>query len=52
MGWRANIVKDVNVRRANFVINSGDVVWWGNQGRTVDDSPYCRHDAEAARAAG
>jgi hypothetical protein len=33
-------VKDVNTGRAKFVINSGDVVWWGNQGRTVDDSPY------------
>ena len=26
--------------RAKFVVNSGDVVWWGNQGLTVDDSPY------------
>jgi hypothetical protein len=34
------IVKDVNADRAKFVVNSGDVVWWGNQGRTVDDSPY------------
>jgi hypothetical protein len=34
------IVKDVNAGRAKFVVNSGDVVWWGNQGRTVDDSPY------------
>jgi hypothetical protein len=39
--WVAReIVKDVNAGRAKFVINSGDVVWWGNQGRTVDDSPY------------
>ena len=34
------IVKDVNAGRAKFVVNSGDVVWWGNQGRTVEDSPY------------
>jgi hypothetical protein len=34
------IVKDVNAGRAKFVVNSGDVVWWGNQGLTVDDSPY------------
>ena len=34
------IVKDVQSGRAKFVINSGDVVWWGNQGRTVADSPY------------
>src|SRR5271167_4737617 len=39
--WVAReIVKDVNAGRAKFVINSGDVVWWGNQGRTTDDSPY------------
>ena len=39
--WVAReIAKDVNAGRAKFVINSGDVVWWGNQGLTVDDSPY------------
>src|SRR5262245_29718627 len=34
------IVKDVRSGRAKFVVNSGDVVWWGNQGRTIADSPY------------
>src|SRR5678815_4884401 len=34
------IVKDVQSGRAKFVVNAGDVVWWGNQGRTVHDSPY------------
>ncbi len=39
--WVAReIVRDVQAGRARFVINSGDVVWWGNQGRSVDDSPY------------
>ncbi len=39
--WVAReIVKDVKSGRAKFVVNSGDVVWWGNQGRTVSDSPY------------
>jgi hypothetical protein len=39
--WVAHeIVRDVNSGRAEFVVNSGDVVWWGNQGRTVSDSPY------------
>jgi len=39
--WVAReIVKDVQSGRARFVVNSGDVVWWGNQGRTIDDSPY------------
>src|SRR6478752_5769843 len=34
------IVKDVQSGRAKFVVNSGDAVWWGNQGLTVSDSPY------------
>jgi hypothetical protein len=39
--WVAReIVKDVRAGRAKFVVNSGDVVWWGNQGRTIADSPY------------
>ena len=39
--WVAReIVRDVRDGRAKFVINSGDVVWWGNQGVTAQDSPY------------
>ena len=39
--WVAReIVKDVKSGRAKFVVSSGDVVWWGNQGPTVADSPY------------
>jgi hypothetical protein len=39
--WVAReIVKDVQSGRAKFVVDSGDIVWWGNQGRTVKDSPY------------
>jgi hypothetical protein len=39
--WVAReIVKDVQSGRAKFVVNTGDVVWWGNQGLTVNDSPY------------
>ncbi|MFZ2091915.1 MAG: hypothetical protein WAU99_09275 [Pseudolabrys sp.] len=34
------IVKDVQSGRAKFVVNSGDAVWWGNQGLTISDSPY------------
>jgi hypothetical protein len=34
------IVRDVQSGRAKFVVNSGDAVWWGNQGSTVSDSPY------------
>jgi hypothetical protein len=33
-------VNNVRAGRAKFVIDSGDVVWWGNQGRAVADSPY------------
>jgi hypothetical protein len=34
------IVQHMQAGRAKFVVNSGDVVWWGNQGRSVSDSPY------------
>jgi hypothetical protein len=39
--WVAReIVRHVQAGRARFAIDAGDVVWWGNQGRTVVDSPY------------
>jgi predicted phosphohydrolase len=39
--WVAReIVQHVQSGRARFVINSGDVVWWGNQGHLISDSPY------------
>jgi len=39
--WVAReIVQHVQAGRARFVINSGDVVWWGNQGHLISDSPY------------
>jgi hypothetical protein len=39
--WVAReIVKDVQSGRAEFVVNSGDIAWWGKQGKTVFDSPY------------
>ncbi len=34
------IVGHVQAGRAKFVVNSGDVVWWGNQGTSINDSPY------------
>jgi hypothetical protein len=33
-------VNQVKSGRAKFIIDSGDVVWWGEQGLTVNDSPY------------
>lgn len=39
--WVANgIVREVNDGDAKFVIDGGDVVWWGYQGKTVEDSAY------------
>jgi hypothetical protein len=39
--WVAReVVKAVQSGRAKFAVNSGDIVWWGKQGRTVFDSPY------------
>jgi Calcineurin-like phosphoesterase len=39
--WVAReIVGHVRSGRAKFVVNSGDVVWWGNQGLSISDSPY------------
>ncbi|WP_246529407.1 metallophosphoesterase family protein [Microvirga zambiensis] len=46
--WVAReIVKDVQAGRARFVVISGDVVWWGNQGLTLADSPYWQRVNEA-----
>jgi hypothetical protein len=42
--WVAReIVKVVQGGKADLVLSSGDLVWWGNQGRTVFDSPYWKH---------
>jgi hypothetical protein len=39
--WVANgIVREVAEGGAKFVIDRGDVVWWGYQGKTLEDSPY------------
>jgi Calcineurin-like phosphoesterase len=39
--WVAReIVGHVQAGRAKFVVNSGDVVFWGNQGLSINDSPY------------
>ena len=39
--WVANgVVREVVDGEAEFVINAGDVVWWGYQGKTLEDSPY------------
>jgi hypothetical protein len=41
------IVQQVRSGRAKFVVNSGDVVWWGNQGLTINDSPYWKRQNDS-----
>src|SRR5271166_6155687 len=39
--WVAReVVKDVQSGRARFVLNTGDMVWWGRQGGTPSENPY------------
>jgi Calcineurin-like phosphoesterase len=39
--WVAReVVKDVQRGRAKFVLNTGDMVWWGKQGTKPSDNPY------------
>jgi hypothetical protein len=39
--WVAReIVKSVQSGRTDLVVSSGDIIWWGSQGKTVFDSPY------------
>ena len=39
--WVAReVVKDVKNGRAKFLVNTGDMVWWGKQGAKPSDNPY------------
>ena len=39
--WVAReVVKAVQTGQAKFIVNTGDIVWWGKGGRTISDSPY------------
>ena len=39
--WVAReVVKDVQRGRAKFVLNTGDMVWWGKQAGTPSENPY------------
>jgi len=41
LDWVASgVVTSVQSGRTDFVINAGDIVWWGLQGKTVFESPY------------
>jgi hypothetical protein len=48
--WVAReIVKDVQSGRVKFILNTGDMVWWGKQGPTPSENPYWKGHAGAAR---
>ena len=39
--WVAReVVKDVKSGQATFILNTGDLVWWGKQGNKPSDNPY------------
>jgi hypothetical protein len=39
--WVAHeVVKDVQRGRASFILNTGDMVWWGRQGAKPSENPY------------
>jgi len=39
--WVAReIVNDVQRGRARFILNTGDMVWWGKQGASPSENPY------------
>jgi Calcineurin-like phosphoesterase len=41
--WVAReVVKDVQNGRADFILSTGDLVWWGKQGDKPSESPYWR----------
>jgi len=39
--WVAReVVRDIKSGSASFLVNTGDLVWWGNQGDKPSDNPY------------
>jgi Calcineurin-like phosphoesterase len=39
--WVAReVVKDIQSGRAKFILNTGDMVWWGKQGPAPSENPY------------
>src|SRR5262249_33574263 len=46
--WVAReIVQDVQSGRAKLIVNTGDMVWWGEQGPPPSENPYWRVVYEA-----
>jgi hypothetical protein len=41
LDWVNNgVLKSIQSGQTDFAVSSGDIVWWGNQGKTVFESPY------------
>jgi hypothetical protein len=38
-----SVANEVESGAAKFIVNAGDFVWWGVQGRTIHDSSYLKH---------
>ena len=39
--WVAKeVVANIKSGRAQFIVNTGDLVWWGKQGSMPSDNPY------------
>jgi hypothetical protein len=46
--WVAReVVRDIKSGGAKFIVNGGDLVWWGNQGDKPSDNPYWKLVNEA-----
>jgi hypothetical protein len=42
--WVAReIVRDIQSGRTQFILSTGDMVWWGNQGPPPSENPYWKH---------
>lgn len=49
--WVAReVVKDVQRGRAEFVLHTGDLVWWGKQGASPSENPYWKRVNEEVLA--
>ena len=49
--WVAReMVRDVQTGRARFLVNTGDIVWWGKGGFTVQDRPFWKRVNETVLA--
>ncbi len=45
-----SVAREVQSGAAKFIVHTGDVVWWGRQGRSVLDSPYWKRMNETVLA--